>query len=142
MNYAYEATTIMSGQNGAQLHAAEEREEAPLIFQNGFHNKVGGPSEVHHNIFHADIRRSPEIYQNDYMSVLEIGSSFGIRGRTHSPEIEYSEEDEEDLEEDPEEDPEEDLEEDPEEDPEEALEEELEEDPQEEDFEEEELLDQ
>ncbi|XP_050227784.1 uncharacterized protein LOC126677280 [Mercurialis annua] len=60
---------------------------------------------------------------------MEIGSSSGVRDRTHSPEIEYSEEDEEDLEEDPEEDPEE------------APEEESEEDPEEEDFEEEELLD-
>ncbi|XP_050222493.1 uncharacterized protein LOC126672581 [Mercurialis annua] len=68
----------------------------------------------------------------------EIGSSSGVRCRTHSPEIEYSEEDEENPEEDHEEDPKEDPEEDPEEDPkEENPEEELEE----EEFEEEELLD-
>ena len=115
----------MSGQNGAQLHAAEKQEEAPPIYQNGFHNEVGGPSGIHQNGFHIDIGRSSEIYQNGFMSVSEIGSSSRVRGRTHSLEMEHSEESEEDLEEDPEED----------------LEEESEEVPQEEDFEEEELSD-
>ena len=88
----------MSGQNGAQLHAAEKQEGAPPIYQNGFHSEVGGPSGIHQNGFHIDIGRSSEIYHNGFISVSEIGSSFRVRGRTHLLEMEYNEESEEESE--------------------------------------------